>query len=41
MVAVLPIARMRRMAKPGTRRGDRRDVFLPGTTNCGTSLRVN
>ena len=29
MVAVLPIAPMMRIAKPGNQRCDRKDVFLP------------
>jgi len=41
MVAVLPIAPMRRMTKLGNQRCDRKGVFLPSTASCGTSLRVD
>jgi hypothetical protein len=39
MVAVLLIEPMRRIAKPGKQRCDRKGVFLPCTASCGTSLR--
>ncbi len=41
MVAVLPIAPMRRMTKPGNQRCDQKGVFLPSIASCGISLRVN